>query len=146
MLVPMKVVLYGHNFSGDEAVQKKELFWADRRYLQAATGDIAPRKKNKGNFVENYKYAVGGISVTPMKVRKVIMFWVWVNTLCVLWLASSISDFRDNFGIKVVLFITSMYSVTVEYFLIYWKRQWVISLPCCQTNDCFQLVLFWSFS
>jgi hypothetical protein len=26
MLVPMKVVLYGHNFSGDEAVQKKELF------------------------------------------------------------------------------------------------------------------------
>jgi hypothetical protein len=31
VLVPMKVVLYGHNFSGDEAVQKW-LFQADRKY------------------------------------------------------------------------------------------------------------------
>jgi len=31
LLVPIKVILYGHNFSGDEAVQKW-LFQADRKY------------------------------------------------------------------------------------------------------------------
>ena len=69
------------------------------------TGDIAPHWRkyvsNKGYFLECYKHATGGMSVTPMNVMKVMVFGgVWVNTPCVVLLASSVTDFRDNFGIK----------------------------------------------
>ena len=74
--MPVKVVLNGLNFSGDEAVQKYFKLTESTNKLQQEMQLITGRKciSNKGNFVEQYKYAVGGTFVTPMNVMKVIMF------------------------------------------------------------------------
>jgi hypothetical protein len=56
----MKVLLYGHNFGGDEAVQKKSCFELTEGICKLQQEIIATHwKKNKGNFVENLSMQLG---------------------------------------------------------------------------------------